>query len=177
MLIKKYKTLKSISTLSKLNNIIKDSSFLCFVQVKHLNHNEWLILKQIIHPFGLNVFVCKNTFLKSKNILFNLTKLFGCNLSHGNLVILYSSCKLTYTLSDKFFTVDLFLKKIKMSPLIFYFLNRFLFSKHFFNLCKTSKQQAFYNLISILEYHNYNILTNLISTNKLLLTNLNSIRL
>ena len=177
MLIKKYKTLKSISTLSNLDIIIKNSSFFCIVQVKHLNHNEWFELKKIIYPLGLNIFVCKNTFLKSKNAILNLPKHLMNNLSHGKSAILYSTRNLFSPLTNSFFATDLFLRKVKMSPLIFYFLGRFLLPKDFFNVYKTSKHDAFCNLISILQYHSYDILNKLTSANKLLLINLNHKRL
>lgn len=177
MLIKKYKTLKSISTLSNLSIIIKNSSFFCIVQVKHLNHNEWSELKKIIYPLGLNIFVCKNTFLKSKNAILNLPKHLMNNLSHGKSAILYSTRNLFSSLTNSFFATDLFLRKVKMSPLIFYFLGRFLLPKDFFNVYKTSKHDAFCNLISILQYHSYDIPNKLTSANKLLLINLNHKRL
>lgn len=175
MLIKKYKTLKSISTILNLNNIIKNSSFFCFVQVKHLNHNEWSALKQIIYPSGLNIFVCKNAFLSSKNVLLNLPKYLWNSLNQGNLIILYS--KNGSVLTNKFFVADLFLKKIKMSPLIFYFLNRFFSPKNFFNICETSKYEVFFNLIRVLQHHSYDISNTLTLANKALLYNLNSNRL
>ena len=177
MLIKKYKALKSISTFSNLNNIIKRSSFFCVVQVKHLNHNEWLVLKQITHSLDLNIFICKNTFLKSKNNLLNLPKHLGNNLCYGNLIILYSNNKSFFSLTNRFFVADLLLTKIRICPLIFYSLNRFFFPKDFFNTYKTSKEDAFNKLISILQLHNYNIFNKLTLPNKLLLINLNSRRI
>jgi hypothetical protein len=174
MLIKKYKTLKSISTILNLNNIIKNSSFFCFVQVKHLNHNEWLVLKQIICPLGLNIFICKNAFLYSRSLLLSLSKHLWNNLNQGNLIILYSNSD--SLLTNKFFVTDLLLKKIKMSPLIFYFLDRFFFPKDFFNICKTSKYDVYYNLICVLQYRNYDFSNKLTLVNKLLLHNLNSKR-
>ena len=176
MLIKKYKTLKSISTILNLNNIIKNSSFSCFVQVKHLNHDEWLVLKQLIRPLDLNIFVCKSAFLESRNVLFNLPKHIWHNLNKGNLVILYSTSSVS-TLKNTFFAVDLLLKKIKMSPLIFYFFNRFFSPKDFFKISKISKSEACYNLISILQYRNYGISNKLVFVNRLFLYNLNPKRL
>ena len=175
MLIKKYKTLKSISTVLNLYNIIKISSFFCFVQVKHLNHSEWSILKRIIYPYGLKIFVCKNAFLHSKNVLLNLPKHLWNSLNQGNLIILYSNNG--SVLTNKFFTADLPLKKIKMSPLVFYFLNRFFSPKTFFNICGISKNEVFYHLISILQHRSYDIFKSLTLANKILLYNLNSKRL
>ncbi len=175
MLIKKYKTLKSISTILNLNNIIKNSSFFCFVQVKHFNHNEWSTLKQMIYPSGLNIFVCKNAFIDSKNVFPNLPKNLWNSLNQGNLIILYSNNG--SVLTNKFFVADLFLKKVKMSPLIFYFLNRFFTPKIFFNICETSKHEVFYNLICILQHCSYNISNTLTLSNKVLLCYLNSKRL
>lgn len=176
MLIKKYKTVKSISISSNLNNIIRNSSFFCLVQVKYLNHNEWLVLRQVARSFNLSIFVCKNNSLKSKNILLNLPNHLKNSLCYGNLIMLYSNSKLFSSLINRFFVAELLLKKIRICPLIFYSLNRFFFPKHFLNIYKTSKDKAFNNLIYILQFHSYNILNKLTLPNKLLLTNLNSKR-
>ena len=173
MLIKKYKTLKSVSTILSLNNIVTNSSFFCFVQIKHLDNNEWLVLKQLLFPFSLNIFICKNAFLKSRNVLFNLPKYSWDNLSRGNLVILYSNNYSISLSSRQFFTSNLFLKKIKMFPLIFYYLKRFFLPEDFFKLLKFSKYENFYRLIYILQCHNYGILNKLVFANKLFLCNLN----
>jgi hypothetical protein len=175
MLIKKYKTLKSTSTILNLNNVIKSSSFFCLVQIKHLNHNECLVLKQITCPRGLNIFVCKNALLASKNVLLNLPKHLWNSLNQGNLIILYSTDNLALT--NKFFVADLFLKKIKMSPLIFYFLNRFFFPKKFFSVCEAFKHEIFYNLICVLEYRSHDISNKLISGRRFLFHSLNTKRL
>jgi hypothetical protein len=174
MLIKKYKTVKYISTLSNLNNIIKRSPFFCLVQVKHLNHHEWSALKQTAYSFDLNIFICKNTFLKSKHSLLNLPKHLGNNLFYGNLVILYSNSNLFSSQINRFLLSELFLKRIKICPLIFYSLHRFFLPKDFINSYKISKDDAFKNLIYILQFHSYNIINKLTLPNKLLLTTLNS---
>lgn len=172
MVTKKYKTLKSISTILNLNNIIKLSSFLCFVQVKHLNHSEWFVLKQIIYQSDLNIFACKNSFLGLKSLLPGISKYLWSNLNQGNLIILYSN---NYSvLTNKFFVADLALKKMKMSPLIFYFFDRFFFSKDFFKIYKSLKCDVFYNLIYILQYCSYDISNKLTLVNKVLFYNLNS---
>ena len=173
MLIKKYKTLKSISTILNLNDIFKNSSFFCFIQVKHLNHNDWFVLKQLIRSLDLNIFVCKNAFLELRSTLFNLPKCLWNNLNNGNLVILYSNKRSTSLTIDKFFAADQFLKKIKMFPLIFYFLGKFLFLKDFLKISKLSKNEVFHGLVSILQYCNYNIANKLIYCNKLFVYNLN----
>lgn len=174
MTIKKYKTLKSTSTILNLKNIAANS-FFSLIQIKHLNHNEWLVLKQTIHPLGLNIFVCKNGFLNSKNSLFKLPKHIWDNLNQGNLAILYSKNTSISFLSSEFLLTDLFLKKIKASPLIFYVLNRFFFPKDFLSkVCKITKSQAFYGLICILQCHSYQIVDKLTLVNKLLLHSLNS---
>ena len=173
MLIKKYKTLKSISTILNLNDIFKNSSFFCFIQVKHLNHNDWFVLKQLIRSLDLNIFVCKNAFLELRSTLFNLPKCLWNNLNNGNLVILYSNKRSTSLTIDKFFAADQFLKKIKMFPLIFYLLGKFLFLKDFSKISKFSKNEVFHGLVSILQHGNYDIANKLIFCNKLFLRNLN----
>ena len=61
-----------------------------------------------------------------------------------------------------------------MSPLIFYFFDRFFFSKDFFKIYKSSKCDVFYNLIYILQYCSYDISNKLTLVNKVLFYNLNS---
>ena len=173
MLIKKYKTLKSISTILNLNNIFKSSSFFCFIQIKHLNHNEWFALKQLIRPLNLNIFVCKNAFLESKSTLFNLPEYLWNNLNNGNLAILYSNKSSISFVTNAFFTTNPLLKKVKMFPLLFYFLGKFLFLRDFLNISKLSKNEVFYNFIHILQYANYDIVNKLTSCNKLLVCNIN----
>ena len=173
MSIKKYKTLKSISTILNLNNIFKSSPFLCFIQVKHLNHSNWLVLKQLIRPLNLNIFISKNAFLQSRSVLSNLPKYLWDNLNNGNLVILYSNKSSTSSIINRLFATDQFLKKIKIFPLIFYFLGKFLFFRDFLKISKFSKNEAFYNLIYILQHGNYYIANKLILCNKLFLCNLN----
>lgn len=172
MSIKKYKTLKSISTLFNLNKVLKKSSFFCFVQIKHLNHNEWLILKQMTYPLNLKILVCKNTFLKSRNVLLNLPKNLLNSLNYGNLFILYSYNYSNVFSINKFFVTDLIFKKINMFPLIFYLLGRFFYLKDFIEMSRTSRTDAFSNLIFILEHHNYSALNKLTFANKYFLSNL-----
>ncbi len=172
MSIKKYKTLKSISTLFNLNKVLKNSSFFCFVQIKHLNHNEWLILKQMTYSLNLKILVCKNTFLRSRNILLNLPKKLLNSLNHGNLFILYSYNYANVFALNKIFNAELSLKKINIFPLIFYYLDRFFYLQDFLEISRISRIDAFSKLISILEYHNYSALNKLVYSNKYLLFNL-----
>jgi hypothetical protein len=173
MSIKKYKTLKSISTILNLNDIFKSSPFFCFIQVKHLNHSNWLVLKQLIRPLNLNIFISKNALLQSRSVLSNLPKYLWDNLNNGNLAILYSNKSSTSSIINRLFTTDQFLKKIKIFPLIFYFLGKFLFFRDFLRISKFSKNEAFYNLIYTLQHGNYYIANKLILCNKLFLCNLN----
>jgi ribosomal protein L10 len=172
MSIKKYKTLKSISTLFNLNKVLKNSSFFCFVQIKHLNHNEWLILKQMTYSLNLKILVCKNTFLRSRNILLNLPKKLLNSLNHGNLFILYSYNYANVFALNKIFNAELSLKKINIFPLIFYYLDRFFYLQDFLEISRISRIDAFSKLISILEHHNYSALNKLVYSNKYLLFNL-----
>lgn len=170
MLIKKYKILKSKSTLSNLNTVLKKSSFCCFIQIKQLNHSEWLSLKQLIYPLGLSILVCNNTLIKRKNVLLNLHKNLWDSLSHGNSAIIYSTKNLTFFSVKKFFSLDLLSKKMTLSPLIFYFLGRFLFFKDFMEKSKNPRNEAFFNFIHILEQSSLNIPNKLILVNKCLLS-------
>ena len=172
MLIKKYKTLKFTSALLKLDDIAKNSCFFCLIQTKHLTHNEWIGLKQFILPFSLNIFICKNHFLKSKLFPLSLPQGILDNLNHGNLVILYSINKLVPSLTSSFFLEDFLLRKIKASPLIFYFLDRFFYPEKYLKLLKVSKQEALYKLIQMLRYSTCIVLNKMNFTSKLFLFNL-----
>lgn len=174
MLIKKYKAVKSTSISLILNRIIKNSSFFCFLQTKQLNHSEWLMLKRAIYPIGLNIFVCKNAFLNLRNVLPNLPNNIRYNLKQGNLIILYSENNTSFPAIYEFFSSDLLLKKMKISPLIFYFLSRFLLPKNFIQVCKASKYDAFCRLIYILKYRNYDMVNRLSLANRILLSTLSS---
>lgn len=175
MLIKKYKTLKSVFTLFHLNSILRNSFFFCLLQTKHLNHNEWVILKQYIHPLNLRIFTCKNTFLRSNNMVTEVYKPLWSNLNSGYLMVLYSYDNLNPSSINKLFSTELLLKNIKLSPLIFYFLNRFFFTKEFAYVSKMSIDKSFSNLICLLRYRNYLILNKLLLGNKLFLLQLKSI--
>ena len=170
MLIKKYKILKSKSTLLNLNKIVKKSSFFCFAQIKQLNHNEWLFLKQLVYPLGLNILVCKNTFLKRKNVLLNSNKNLWNSLSYGNVVIIYCFKNITSFSTKKFFSLDFLQKRMIISPLIFYFLGRFLFFKDFLENSNNLKNESFSNFIYILEQCSLSIPNKLILANKCLLS-------
>jgi hypothetical protein len=173
MLIKKYKTLKFISALVKLNNIIRNSCFFCLIQAKHLTDNEWINFKKLAISFNLNIYICKNSFLKSKVFPFNLTANMLNSLNQGNLTILYSINNLSSSLTNHFFIEDFLLRKIKMSPLIFYSFNRFFHPEKYFKLLKLAKQEYFYKIIVMLKYSSCTILNEMISTSKFFLLKLN----
>lgn len=172
MLIKKYKTLKFTSTLAKLNDIIKNSCFFCLIQAKHLTHNEWTTLKQLILPFSLKIFACKNRFLKAKIFPFSLPIDILNNLNQGNLIILYSINNLVSPLTSSFLSQDLLFKKLKISPLVFYSFSRFFYPEKYLKVLKASKQECFYKLLQVLRYHTSIILNEIVFTNKLFLFNL-----
>ena len=172
MTIKKYKKLKSLSTSLHLQGIIKNSYFFCLLQTKHLNHKERLLLKQASSVIGLNMFICKNSLLKLKNILFNLPNGTLYNLKHGNLIILYCKNFVDFIPIYEFFNSKLLLKNIKVFPVVFYYLNRFISYKCFKNIGRISRRDSFCYLINVLRYSSYNVLDKITLPGRLLLYNL-----
>jgi len=146
---KKYKILRSIYILSNLNNILKKSTFIGFFQLKSLDFENSIQIKQLTLGLNLKTFVCKNSFLK-QNKLIPLSLL--SSVSQGCVVILYSF--------SKFSNFDIFnniANKTKLLPLFFYFENKFMFLKKLLLLSNISKTDKLIELIYLLNTHNSKI--------------------
>jgi len=66
---KKYKTLRSIYIISKLNYALKKSVFIGFFQLKSLDFENSIQIKQLTFGLNLKTFICKNSFLKQNKLL------------------------------------------------------------------------------------------------------------
>ncbi len=154
MTSKKYKTLKAISTLTNLNNILNNSLLFCLIDAKHFSNKEAILLKQNFRSLGLKMFVTNNVFLKFFNNVFKLHthRRFWISLKYGNLVIFYCDSLSSISSIIKFFDSDLFFKKLMLSTLIFYFEKRFLYTKDFLHLLNSSKDEAFKQLLHLLVF-------------------------
>lgn len=152
MTAKKYKTLKTVSTLTNLNNIFKNSLFFCFIDAKCFNNKELISLKQSFFSLGLKMFIVNNVFLKFFNNAFKLYvhRCLWTSLKYGNLVVFYCDNVFSIPSIVRFFDSDVFFKKLRLSTLIFYFEKRFLYAKDFLNTLKTSKDEALKKLLCLL---------------------------
>ena len=143
---KKYKTLRSTYILSNLNHILKKSAFIGFFQLKSLDFENSIQIKQLTFGLNLKTFVCKNSFLKQNKLI---PSLLLSSISQGCIVVLYSSSKLS-----NFDILNNIINKTKLLPLFFCFENKFIFLKTLLLLSNTSKMDSFIQLINLLNNHN-----------------------
>jgi len=155
MMSKKYKILKSISTLCGLKNIFRNSTFFCFIEMRTLNSKELIILKQFFCSIGLRMYTSNNVLLKLIYSSNDLKKHLLNDLNYGNLVIFYFKNDLGLPLISS--NVDLLLKNTTFLPLFFYFEKRFFYGKDFLNALKTSKIEAHKQLVNVLQYCSSNL--------------------
>lgn len=154
---KRYKTLRSVYIISNLNHIFKESTFIGFFQLKSLDFENSILIKQLTFRLNLKTFVCKNSFFK-KNKLFPPQLLLS--ISQGPIVAIYSFVKLL-----NFDIVNKIINDIKLEPLIFYFNNKFMFLKTLLLLSNVSKNDLFVQMINLLDNHNSKITSVFITFN------------
>lgn len=154
---KKYKTLRSAYIISNLNYIFKKSAFIGFFQLKSLDFENSVLIKQLIFGLKLQTFVCKNSFLKKNKLL--SPPLFS-PISQGPIIIVYSFFELL-----NFNIINTIIHKAKLVPLFFYFDNKFMFLKTLLLLSNMSKINLFIHLINLLNNHNSKISNLFITSN------------
>jgi len=146
---KKYKTLRSIYIVSKLNHALKKSVFIGFFQLKSLDFENSIQIKQLTFGLNLKTFICKNSFLKQNKLL---PSPLLSSIPQGPIVILYSFSK-----PSNFDVVNKMLSKTKLVPLLFCFENKFMYLKTLLSLSNVSKTDLYIQLISLLNNHNIKI--------------------
>ena len=173
---KKYKILKSNSSLLNLTHIFKNNSFLAFFQIKHLNFKDLIELKKIICLLNLKTFMCKNTYLKKKISLLHIPANFNSSITQGNLLIIYSFNKFSDFDFNKVSLLNFFQNKLKLIPLFFYICKKVVFLNNFVSFLKLSDKDMFVQLIYLLENNNKNVLNNILSPNKMLVSTLKYVK-
>lgn len=157
---KKYKTLQSSHILSNLSDISKKSLFIGVFQLKSLDYESLIFIKQQTFPLNLKTFVCKNTFVK-KNKLFSSLSL--SSVSEGPIFIFYSFLSLPNY--EKIIDI---VNKTKLLPLFFSIENKLIFFKNLPLLLNKSKTEFLVSLVKLLDYHNKRLNSILMNSNSYL---------
>lgn len=165
MLSKKYKALKFIHSLSKLNTILSTSPIVCFIDAKCLIGKDIISLKKCICPLGFKMFVINNAFLRLSDQLLKLYKYrnLWINLNSGNVVMFYCDNVLSIPSISKLVNSHVFFEKFSLSALIFYFEKRFFYANDLINILKASKEEAFRKLICLLTCFSHSLTNNITS--------------
>jgi hypothetical protein len=173
---KKYKILKSNSSLLNLTHIFKNNSLLAFFQIKHLNFKDFIELKKTMYLLNFKVVICKNAYLKKKISLLNIPINFISNVTQGKLLIVYSINELGSLNSSKVLLLNFFQNNLKLIPLFFYFCKKIIFLNNFVSFLKLSEKDMFAQLIYLLENNNKNVINNILTSNKKLVNTLEHVK-
>ena len=154
-----YKKLKYKTNTSFLDHILNKTNFVCFVQIKSFNSNDYVELKKYLSSLNLNIYLSKKIELHHKiNSLFS-NKLNAKKLVKGNLAIIYSVDPKFVIQKDTGQFLDFMGKNPNLVPLYFYMFKRFIGIDILTNLVKTSLNEKYYSLISLLASNGNNVVS------------------